>query len=375
MRFVHIADLHLGKVLHQYSLLDIQRELLEELLEYMNQEDIRHLIIAGDVYDRLIPSQEAVNLLDEFLTKALLQYHIEVYMISGNHDSSDRMHFVSSILSSSGLHIETHLKEKMSYIEKENVRIYLLPFVKPSQVRSLYNEENLNNYQDALSYYLSKQQIDNNYKNIIITHQFVGSHSITSESEMPLSVGGSEIIDVSLFDRFDYVALGHLHAPQSVSRETIRYSGSLMRYSFDEVKQDKSIVIVDTDDMSIHKHSLNPSCTLCKYKGYFHDFMNPETIIKKDDFIAFELEDDSLIPHAIDQLRTIYPHLLQITYTYLMKQQAMIETKTIQSIEQIDTQTLFIDFYKDIKDQDLNSKQIEIISNILEKVGENHENH
>ena len=251
MKFVHIADLHLGKVIHQYSLLDIQRELLFELLEVMDQQDIRLLVIAGDIYDRFIPSQEAVNLLDEFLSKALLHYHIKVLMISGNHDSSDRMHFASSILSSQGLYIETYLKEQMECIEIEDVRFYLLPYIKPTNVRMLYQIDELKTYQEALQLYMSHQNIDKNFKNILITHQFVGGTSQTSESEMPLSVGGSEIIDASLFADFDYVALGHLHAPQKVSRETIRYSGSLMRYSFDEVKQNKSFVIIDTSDMSI----------------------------------------------------------------------------------------------------------------------------
>lgn len=232
MKFVHIADLHLGKVLHQYSLLHVQRELLFELLEFMDCEDIRVLVIAGDIYDRFIPSQEAVNLLDEFLSQALLNYHIEVLMISGNHDSSDRMHFASSILSQRGLHIETYLKEQMEFVEKGQTRFYLLPFVKPSQVKNLYQVDEIYNYQEALSLYLSHQKIDKDYTNILVTHQFVGHASITSESEIPLSVGGSEIIDASLFDDFDYVALGHLHAPQKVSRETLRYSGSLMRYSF-----------------------------------------------------------------------------------------------------------------------------------------------
>ena len=375
MKFVHIGDLHLGKVIHQYSLLDIQRELLFELLEFMNQEDIHILLIAGDVYDRFIPSQEAVNLLDEFLTKALLTYHIEVLMISGNHDSNDRMHFASSILSAQGLHIETYLKEEMQYVEIDDVRFYLLPFVKPSQIKGMYQVEELNNYQDALSLYMSHQHIDKNYKNIMMTHQFVGHSSVTSESEIPLSVGGSEIVDVSLFQDFDYVALGHLHAPQKVSRETVRYSGSLMRYSFDEVQQKKSIVIVDTDDMSVTTYALHPSVTLEKYKATFEQFMDPHYIYKKDDFLAFELEDQTLIPHAIDQLRVLYPRLLQITYSYLINQQTHQQIKKIQSIEQMDTPALFTQFYQDMKNSELSSQQQKIVLELLEKVGEDHENY
>lgn len=374
MRFVHIADLHLGKVIHQFSLLDVQRELLFELLDYMKQQDIHMLIIAGDIYDRFIPSQDAVHLLDEFLSRALLEYHIEVLMISGNHDSSERMHFASSILSQCGLYIETHLQEKMVYVERQKTRFYLLPFVKPSHVKNLFHVEDINNYQQALAFYMSKQDIDLDYQNILVTHQFVGKASITSESEVPLSVGGSEIIDASLFQDFDYVALGHLHAPQKVSRETIRYSGSLMRYSFDEVKQNKSIVIVDTEDMSIRFHKLHPSQTLKKYTGTFEQLMDPQKIEKKNDFLAFELEDKTLIPHAIDQLRVLYPYLLQITYSHYVNQEKYIDQQSLQSIEEMDTLSLFSQFYKDMKSQDLNEEQQNIVRDLLERVGEDYEN-
>lgn len=375
MRFVHIGDLHLGKVIHQMSLLDVQRELLFELLDYMQQEDIHLLVIAGDVYDRLIPSQEAVQLLDEFLSQALLKNDIEVLMISGNHDSSDRLHFASSILMHSGLYIETYLQKKMTCVEKGNTRFYLLPFFKPSHVKNLFLEEDINNYQEAMKFYLSQQEIDQTYQNILVTHQFVGKSSITSESEIPLSIGGSEIIDASLFQDFDYVALGHLHAPQKVGRETLRYCGSLMRYSFDEVKQKKSITVVDTDDMSISLHELHPSQHLEKYVGTFEQFMDPEYIKKKDDILAFELEDETLIPHAIDQLRVLYPHLLQLTYSQYTTQQKQAHQHTFQTLEKMDTSTLFSQFYQEMKKQELNEQQKQIINDLLEKVGDNHETH
>jgi exonuclease SbcD len=375
MKFVHIGDLHLGRVIHQTSLLDIQRELLFELLEYMDQENIRFLVIAGDVYDRLIPSQEAVCLLDQFLEKALLTYHIEIVMISGNHDSRDRLHFASSIMSSMGLHIETYLKKEMVYIQNGQVRFYLLPFMKPTDVKNLYQEDDIHSYQEAMAYYLSKQHIDPNYCNVLITHQFVGKNSIVSDSELPLSVGGSEIIDSSLFQEFDYVALGHLHAPQQVSRETIRYSGSLMRYSFDEVHQQKSITVVDTDDMAIQLHELHPSQTLQKYKGTFEQFMDPLFISDKEDFLAFELEDHTVIPHAIDQLRTLYPHLLQITYTYFLQQQSQVSQRTIQKFEETKLHVLFSEFYQEMKQQELTLEQIGIVKELLEKAGVDNETH
>lgn len=369
MKFVHIADLHLGKVIYQQSLLPIQKELLFELLKYMDEQDIRTLIIAGDVYDRYIPSLEAVGCLDDFLTQALLKYHIQVYMISGNHDSSDRMHFASSILADSGLHIETHLKKEMAYVEKDDIRFYMLPFVKPSQIKHMFDVD-VKTYQEAIEFYLQQQTLDSNYHNILITHQFVGHSSIQSDSEDILSVGGSEILSASLFDDFEYVALGHLHAPQYVHRETIRYSGSLMRYSFDEVNQTKSITVVDTRDFSIELHELHPSMTLQKYKGTFASFMDRKTIENKNDYIALELEEDHIIPHAIDQLRILYPHLLQITYPQLFQTQQIHHNQTMNSIEEQDFITLFTNFYRDVKQLDLNSKQLNIIQTLLDKVGE-----
>ena len=369
MRFVHIADLHLGKWIHQYSLLDIQKELLSELLEYMDEQDIRLLIIAGDVYDRLIPSLEAVNVLDEFLSQAMLKYHIEVMMISGNHDSSDRLHFASSILDKSGLHIETYLKKNMVFYQKEQTRFYLLPFVKPSHVRNIYSECDAKTYQEALEYYLSKQSLDHNYQNVLITHQFVGHQSITSDSELPVSLGGSEVLTASLFDDFDYVALGHLHAPQYVTRETIRYSGSLMAYSFDEVKQRKSITIVDTKDWSIDEYILHPSYTLKKYKGTFEKFSQIDFIEKKDDLLSFELEDEMIVPHAMEQLRVLYPRLLQVTYSFLTRQKETIQKTYSLDIQKSDPLELFEDFYQDVKNQELSSVQKEMMQELLEKAG------
>lgn len=369
MRFVHIADLHLGKWIHQYSLLDIQKELLSELLEYMDEQDIRLLIIAGDVYDRLIPSLEAVNVLDEFLSQAMLKYHIEVMMISGNHDSSDRLHFASSILDKSGLHIETYLKKNMVFYQKEQTRFYLLPFVKPSHVRNIYSECDAKTYQEALEYYLSKQSLDHNYQNVLITHQFVGHQSITSDSELPVSLGGSEVLTASLFDDFDYVALGHLHAPQYVTRETIRYSGSLMAYSFDEVKQRKSITIVDTKDWSIDEYILHPSYTLKKYKGTFEKFSQIDFIEKKDDLLSFELEDEMIVPHAMEQLRVLYPRLLQVTYSFLTRQKETIQKTYSLDIQKSDPLELFEEFYQDVKNQELSSVQKEMMQELLEKAG------
>lgn len=373
MKFVHIADLHLGKIIHQYSLLDIQRKLLDELLIYMNKEEIKVLVIAGDVYDRSIPSSEAVSVLDDFLSRAIVDYKIKVLMISGNHDSHERLHFASSLLKKQGLYIETEIHEKMEPVVIEDINFYLLPFFKPTVIRQLYNDDQITTYQQAIDTYLTKQNIDKTKKNILITHQFVGKNSITSESEMTLTVGGSEIVDVSLFDDFDYVALGHLHAPQKVKRETIRYSGSLMRYSFDEVKQNKSICIVDTEDFSISFHSLKPYIDMNQYQGLYEECMKENFIDKKDDLLSLELLDHKIIPHAIDHLRALYPNILQISYPYFMRNNNIIKGN-ISSVETMDTTELFEKFYQHIMDEELDDESRKTIHQLLEEAGENNEN-
>ncbi len=367
MKFVHISDIHLGKTLHQYNLIENQKYLLFQLLDYMNEQDIKLLVIAGDVYDRSTPSQEAVNLLDEFISSAILKYNIKILMISGNHDSSDRLHFASSLLKENGLHIETHLKKEMPYVEIEDTRFYMLPFVKPGQIRMMFDQD-VHTFDEALRYYLSLQEIDKEFKNVLITHQFVGHQSIVSDSEVPISVGGTEVIQADIFDDFDYVALGHLHAPQHIQRETIRYSGSLMRYSFDEVKQKKSIVVVDTDDFSYELYSLNEKQSVNLYKGTFEQFMDRDFIENKEDLLSFELEDTSLIPHAIEQLRVLYPNLLQITYSFIFEKSAY-ETN-LENVENMDHNELFSHFYKEMKNMELDESQRKIINELFEQVGD-----
>jgi DNA repair protein SbcD/Mre11 len=253
MKFIHTADWHLGKVVYQRSMIEDQRFILDKLLEYMKAEEIKVLVIAGDIYDRSIPPAEAINCLNEFLDKAINAYKMTVLIISGNHDSSDRLEFASGIMGKQGLHIVGNLEKEMKKIVLEDehgpVNFYLLPFFKPSVIKYDMEVSEIQGFDDAMQYYLSIQDIDINQRNVLITHQFVSGSSdmIQSESEMPLSVGGTSQIGVEHFDMFDYVALGHLHAPQSIGSPTCRYSGSLLKYSVDEAKQRKAIAIVDMD--------------------------------------------------------------------------------------------------------------------------------
>lgn len=370
MRFVHIGDIHLGKLLFQQNLLEVQADLLDQICDYLVEHNIDVLIMAGDIYDRSVPSNEAIDVLNDFLTKVISVYHKKVLMITGNHDSASRLQFASKLLKQEGLYIEAYPPKTMEPIVIEDVNFYLLPFFKPSYIRFLFQEENLNTYHDAFAYYLSKQTIDYNKTNVLVTHQFLAGDSavIQSDSETILNVGGSEIIGVDLVKQFDYVALGHLHASQKVLKETIRYSGSLMPYSFDEINRPKSIVDVEIDNKKVSYQlvSLKPKVKLVKISGYFEDLMANDYQGNDHDYLAIELLDTLIIPNAIDFLRTKFINVLQISYPSLnnLNNQSNI-TKADQGYEKMNSLELFEQFYQKMKGQQLNDQAKQIISDIL----------
>lgn len=381
MKFIHIGDLHLGKWICGHSMITMQKEVLFELLTIMDQQDIRLLLIAGDVYDRLVPPTEAVELFNDFLTAAICQYHIQVLMISGNHDSDERLNFASQLLKAEGLYIASKLQKNWETCilkdEFGEIEFHLLPYIKPSQVKELYPEAKVKTYQEALEHVISLHPLNPKRRHVLMTHQFVagGQQVQTSESETILSVGGSEVVDVHLFDDYDYVALGHLHAPQAVSRQVVRYCGSLLRYSFDEVKQKKAVCKVEMKEkgnIMIEQIPMHPTLTMQKYSGYFADFMDETKglVENKQDYIAFELLDESLIANAMEHLRTLYPNAMQLTYKQLLKEYDGKKTVANLQLEKQDDFTLFREFYQAIRDHELDDEKASIIENILEKAKE-----
>lgn len=369
MRFLHISDIHLGKLLFQQNLLEIQIDLLNQIIDYLVDNDIDVLIMAGDIYDRSVPSNEAIEALNDFLSSLILKHHKKVLMIAGNHDSATRLSFASGLLKQEGLYIEAFVQDEMKPVVIDGVNFYLLPFFKPSYLRYLYNDESIITYQDAFAAYMKRQKINLDETNILITHQFIAGNKevIKSESEAILSVGGSEIIDVSLVKQFDYVALGHIHAPQQISRDTIRYSGSLMRYSFDEVKQKKSIVDVSIANKKVTYQlvELKPKQDLIKITGYFDEIMNYDN--NHNDFIAVELLDTKIVPNAIDYLRKKYENVLQITYPNLISKQITNNTKADVGFEKLSSLELFEQFYEKIKGSKLDKEAKALVAEILKE--------
>lgn len=232
MKFIHLSDLHLGKRLHETSLIEDQAAVLDQIIEIIDRESPNGIFIAGDVYDKSVPSAEAVQLFDKFLVE-LAKRTVQVFIISGNHDSAERIAFGSQIMGVAGIHLSPvyngKIEAKSLTDEYGEINVYMLPFIKPSHVRRFYENEMIESYTDAVKVAIEKMNIDKDKRNVLITHQFV-TGATRSESEE--TVGGTDNVDANVFDDFDYVALGHLHAPQYCANNKIRYSGTPLKYSF-----------------------------------------------------------------------------------------------------------------------------------------------
>lgn len=320
MKFFHLSDLHLGKRVNEFSMLEDQRYILTEIFLLAGQEQPDAVLIAGDIYDKSVPSVEAVQLLDQFLVD-LHTLGIGVFMIAGNHDSAERISFASTLLGGSDVHIAQAYDGTMTPIvlndEHGPLNLWMLPYLKPSTVRPHFPEREIAGYTDALTAALENAAADAAQRNILIAHQFV-TGAITSESE-ELYIGGSENIDASLFDDFDYVALGHIHRPQCVGRETLRYCGTPLKYSFSEMNHQKSVTVVEMGgkgDVSVSEIPLDPLRDMREVRGTYAEVSAWQNYIETDtdDYIHVVLTDEQEEPDAMMKLRSIYPNLLKLDY-------------------------------------------------------------
>lgn len=320
MKFVHLSDLHLGKRVNGFSMVEDQQYILEQILALVTQVRPDGALLAGDLYDKAVPSAEAVALLDDFLVR--LSRLCEVFLISGNHDSPERLAFGGRLMERSGVFVSPVYSGAVAPLTRQDafgpVQLYLLPFVKPAHVRHCFPDLEINSYNDALAAVLSAMEVDPTQRNILVTHQFVtGAAPCDGED---LSVGGTDQVDGALFDAFDYVALGHLHSPQAVGRESLRYCGSPLKYSFSEARQEKSLTVVELGpkgQVSVSALPLRPlrdmvelrgSYEALTYRGFYQGTAYPES------YVHITLTDEEDIPDAVRKLQVIYPYLMKLTY-------------------------------------------------------------
>lgn len=334
MKLIHIADLHLGKTVNEMSLLENQRFAMKQVLKIIKDEKAEGVLIAGDVYDRSIPPVEAVNLFDWFLT-AVAEEGVFVCCVAGNHDSGERLNFGKHLFEQKGIYIEGKLEDEIRIIKKEDaygsVLIHLLPFFKPANVRAVYSEENPGSFEDAMRIVLDRNAVNNEERNILVTHQFVTGMEPAqrSDSEQEINIGGSDQISYELFDAFDYVALGHLHGPQKAGREEVRYSGSLLKYSFSEEFQKKSVTVLELGkkgDKSIRTIPLKPLHEMRTIKGPMDRLASEEISSQGNsmDYIRAYLTDKEELVDPAGRLRAVYPNLMELT----------IEKNYYQSLEE-----------------------------------------
>ena len=370
MKLIHLGDLHLGKTLCDFDLIDDQRCILDQILDFAVRESVDGVLIAGDVYDKSVPSEAAVNLLDYFLLK-LAKAGIRVFMISGKHDSDDRLNFGSALVASNQIYISAVFDGTvhMESISDRHVTadIYMLPFVKASQVRHFYPEEKTETYDDAVRTVLKHIPLNREHMNILVAHQFVAGKGEDpafggSESLGTLSVGTVEKIGYDSFEDFDYVALGHIHSPQRVGRDTIRYAGSPLKYSLSEVHNEKSFPLITLTEEGINTEliSLKPIRDMRHIKGRLRDLSDVKNVRDPGDFIYVTLTDEDPVNDVMGILRQVYPNTVRIDYDNAHTRE--IEQVDISRIAENKTFSELIgEFYKMIYGCDISEEEMDIL--------------
>lgn len=320
MKFIHLSDLHLGKRVNEFSMLEDQEYILKEILNIIDDEKPDGILIAGDIYDKSIPSEDAVRLWDWFLN-ALAKRKLETFAISGNHDSAARFSNLGSLIEATGIHLSPEYKGEVKPYELADtngvVRVYLLPFIKPIHVSAAFPDEEIKDYTDACRVAIQHMEVDESVRNVIVAHQFVvGATTCDSEE---LMVGGLDQVSAAVFDAFDYVALGHIHGGQRVSRDTLRYCGTPLKYSFSEKHHVKSVTIVEMGpkgEVEIREVPLVPRRDLREIKGTYEELVSKTNYegTNTDDYIHAILTDEDDVMEAIGRLRTVYPNLMKLSY-------------------------------------------------------------
>ena len=377
MKFIHLGDLHLGRYLGDFDLIDDQRYMLDQIIEIIRQKSVDAVLIAGDVYDKSVPSEAAMNLLDYFLRK-LAENKVKTYMISGNHDSDDRLNYGSNLFQVNDIYISSVFDGTLHRYsltdEYGSVNVYLLPFVKASQVRHFFENDKIETYEDAIRVIIDHTDIDVNERNVIVAHQFVAAIGQNpdmggSEGMAVQNVGLVESIGYSIFDKFDYVALGHIHSPQSIGRKEVRYAGSMLKYSLKEAHNNKSVPIVtmgEKNQIDIELVPLKPKRDVIHIQGKLKEILkSPESA---ENYMYITLTDEELVNNVMNIVQGVYPYTIKIDYdnshTRAIEQDSisgLIENKSFTDIIK--------DFYNQIYGYDISEEEMRIMREVAMEAG------
>ncbi len=376
MKLIHLSDLHLGKRVNEFSMLEDQEYILKKIINAIDDECPDGILIAGDIYDKSIPSAEAVELFDDFLV-SLAKRKLQVFVISGNHDSPERIAFGNRLMDASGIHLspvyDGNVIPFCLHDDYGEVNIFMLPFVKPANVRRFFPDSEIVSYTDAVRIAIQNMPVNSANRNVLITHQFA-TGALRSESE-DISVGGSDNIDASVFDEFDYVALGHIHGPQNIGSERVRYSGTPLKYSFSEASHQKSITVVELGEkgcLSVRTVSLTPQRDMAEIKGSYNELMRKsyyENTSYQDDYMHITLTDEEDILDAMGKLRVIYHNLMKLDYDNKRTR----HSAEVNGSDAVETKTpfeLFAEFYELQNNAPMSEEQSALIKQMIEKIWE-----
>lgn len=373
MKFIHLSDLHLGKRVNEFSMIEDQKYILLQTINIIDDEKPDAVIIAGDIYDKSIPSEEAMLLFDDFLLR-LSKRNISVFVISGNHDSSVRLSDHSKLVLNQGIYLSPVYDGTLKPVSMEDeygeINVYMLPFIKPVVVKQYFGDEEILSYTDAVRVAIKHMNVDCNKRNVLVAHQFVLG-AATCESEEHI-VGGLDSVSSDVFDCFDYVALGHIHGKQYIGRETVRYCGTLLKYSFSEKNHVKSVTVVDIKEkgnIDIREVMLTPKRDLREIKGSYEDITNRKNYegTNVDDYVHIVLTDEEDIIDAIGKLRTIYPNIMKLSYDNKRTRENNVLTEA-GAIEEKSPFELFEDFYSMQNNVSMSPWQTDYVKELIEEI-------
>ena len=374
MKFMHLADLHIGKRVNEFSMLEDQEYILTKIINSIDEQKPDAVILAGDIYDKAVPSAEAVELFDDFLVR-LSKRNLKVFVLSGNHDSAERIAFGGRLMDKSGIYMSPVYNGIIQPVTLEDdfgtVNFYMLPFVKPSHVRRFFPEQEITSYTDAVKTAIEQMNIDTEGRNVLITHQFV-TGAMRSESE-EISVGGSDNVDVNVFEGFDYVALGHIHRPQKCGSEYIRYSGTPLKYSFSEAKDKKSITVVEMKgkgEIELSFVPLIPKRDLVEIRGTYNELMLKsfyEGTTYNEDYMHITLTDEEDIPEVLSKLRVVYKNIMKLDYDNLRTRHSA-EISGATDVTAKSPLEHFSEFYEQQNGQAMSEEQYSFMADMIEQI-------
>lgn len=377
MKLIHLSDLHLGKRVNEVSMIEDQEYILHQIIRIIKEENANAVLLSGDIYDKSVPSAEAVMLFDDFLSR-LAQLQVKVYAISGNHDSPERLAFGNRLMEGAGIYMAPVYNGSIVPLQLSDeygtVNFWLLPFIKPAHVKRFYSDDPIESYTDAVRVAIEKMGIDTTQRNVLLTHQFVTGASVDPDGSEEISVGGSENVDASVFEGFDYVALGHIHGPQNIGSNKIRYCGTPLKYSFSEAKHYKSVTVVNLGakgELELHTAALTPLHDMRVIRGNFAEVTDKAFYegTATDDYLQIILTDEEDVPEAIGKLRVIYPNVMKLTYDNTRtRTNQLIEGAT--DVKQKSPLQLFAELYEQQNNQPMSEVQSLFIQSLIESIRE-----